>query len=173
MFPPSHQNTLTFCALVCAAFLIAVSARADSIPAHCVYVHDGDTITVKTQAGYILHVRLAAIDAPELKQPLGDLAAGLLTALVAGQDVQLKTIKLDRYGRTIARVFVGTDDVGLHLLCDGHVWLYPQYLNQLAGPDRKPYLDCATNARDTHMGIFASDNPTAPWSWRKGHPLIK
>jgi endonuclease YncB( thermonuclease family) len=35
-------------------------------------IHDGDTLRVRSSKGEILKVRFACIDAPELKQPLGE-----------------------------------------------------------------------------------------------------
>lgn len=88
-----------------------------------VAVHDGDTITVlveKTQT----KIRLAGIDAPELKQDFGNVAKRTLSELVFGRNVRVVDKGKDRYGRTIGDVYEGEKRVNLILVEKGMAWVY-------------------------------------------------
>jgi endonuclease YncB( thermonuclease family) len=73
-------------------------------------VYDGDTVT--TVSGE--HIRLACIDAPEIKNNRhgkADLINAIpsrdwLSAEVLGENVKIQRITKDLYGRTIARIFL-------------------------------------------------------------------
>lgn len=61
-----------------------------------VTVKDGDTITVETSDRKIITVRIAAIDAPELKQAFGQQARGTLRTLIIDKTIQVQWNKRDR-----------------------------------------------------------------------------
>jgi micrococcal nuclease len=52
----------------------AVAAPPTTIAGTVVNVHEGDTVTVRTDDGHTLKVRLHGIDAPEAKQAFGTVA---------------------------------------------------------------------------------------------------
>src|SRR4028119_2380856 len=70
-------------------------------------VHDGDTLRVRSPKGEILKVRFACVDAPELKQPLGEESRNHLRAIIkkGNNKVKLQPITTDRYGRTVAQLW--------------------------------------------------------------------
>ncbi|MBE9193593.1 thermonuclease family protein [Gloeocapsopsis crepidinum LEGE 06123] len=74
-------------------------------------IHDGDTLTVQGNWGK-QKIRLCGIDAPELDQPLGYESRDFARSLVAsaGNNIILMPIEKDRYGRTVAEVFVALKD---------------------------------------------------------------
>lgn len=85
------------------------------VPARVLEVIDGDTIRVRARIwlGQELEtsVRLAGVDAPELKgrcpreRELAQTAKSYIVTQVAGQEVRLFDVHLDKYGgRVIARV---------------------------------------------------------------------
>lgn len=82
--------------------------------AQTITVVDGDTIYVGEE-----RVRIVGLDAPETYQArcdaerqLGYKATNFLRSLVAGGNVRLeRQAKPDRYGRTLAKVYVGGRDV--------------------------------------------------------------
>lgn len=124
-------------------------------------VHDGDSITVLTPGNVQLKVRLEGIDAPELGQPHGKNAKAALSALVSGKVATVKPTGKDRYGRTLARVFVDAADVNLALVRQGWAWHFLTYSRDVA-------LDHAEQeARKEKIGIWENQNPVAPWDWRK------
>jgi endonuclease YncB( thermonuclease family) len=72
-------------ALLFALVVEAVAAPPTTATGKVVSVHDGDTLTLRTDDGRTLKVRLQGIDAPELGQPFGkrsrdELAAGARAA---------------------------------------------------------------------------------------------
>ena len=84
------------CGFLLAAGLVMSPAWAD----RCIAI-DGDTLVCNRQK-----VRLANVDAPELKAAGGRNAKRRLQALVEGRDVVLKKYGQDRYGRLLAEAFV-------------------------------------------------------------------
>ena len=69
-----------------------------------------------TGANQEIRVRIAFIDAPEKRQAFGQRAKQAMSGLVFGKEVELRPHTIDRYGRLIARVFVGNQDAGIELL---------------------------------------------------------
>lgn len=88
-------------------------------------VHDGDTLTVDVDCGLSTHriitVRVAHIDAPELRTPAGVAARDRLITLTAGPLV-ITTIKdrTEKYGRMLAVIVNAAGvDCGARLIADG------------------------------------------------------
>lgn len=63
-------------------FLLVSNASSESLIGKVIAVHDGDTITLQNESGY-KKIRLAGIDAPELKQPYGAESRAALRAVEA------------------------------------------------------------------------------------------
>jgi micrococcal nuclease len=95
----------------------------------CLPVIDGDTIHVLTMEKLLLRVRLAFIDAPERRQAFGTRAKQAMSGLVFGHDVTLHPHAIDRYGRTVAIVYVDGKDADLELNA-GLAWRFYRYLIQ-------------------------------------------
>ena len=64
-------------------------------------VSDGDTITVLDDAKVQHKIQLAAIDAPESRQPFGERSRQKLSALVFQIQVEARCQKNDPYGREV------------------------------------------------------------------------
>jgi micrococcal nuclease len=125
-----------------------------------VSVTDGDTIKV-LQNGTQVKIRLAAIDCPEKGQPYGQTARKFTADLVAGKIVRIWPADTDRYGRTVAFVFVGSTDLNKELLKAGLAWHYKQY-------SRDPELaKLEFEARSKKVGLWKEPGAIAPWEWRK------
>lgn len=83
-------------------------------------VHDGDTFTAEIDLGFHVHfvtsVRLLGCNAIELGQPGGREAGDHLQALLVGQTIYLRTVKVDKYGgRYDAQVTVVIAGVSMDL----------------------------------------------------------
>ena len=107
-------------------FLLA--ALASAVITSC---YDGDTCT--TNVGE--KIRLACIDTPELRgkraNPVPAKAArDYLRSVVVGQNVGIRRITTDRYGRTVAELLVDGSNVQQQLLASGHAKIYWKYANQ-------------------------------------------
>ena len=96
-----------------------------------VSVGDGDTMRVR-EGGRLLTIRLACIDAPEMGQrPYGAIAREALQRLTpVGSEVVLQIQTTDRYGRSVAEVFRGAENVNLALVRQGAAFAFPKYLDQ-------------------------------------------
>src|SRR5262245_54294118 len=101
--PPLHLPAI---ALAAGLLFAALSVGAAELRGEVIGVSDGDTITVIDQARKPRKVRLAGIDAPEMRQPYGQHAKRNLAALVFGKPVVVLWHKVDRYGRVVGHVHV-------------------------------------------------------------------
>ncbi len=150
----------TIAALLWITILILVNLPS---PAHawsgkCVSVTDGDTIKVMRQ-GKAERIRLYGIDCPEKKQPFGTKAKQFASDLVYKKIVEIKPIERDRYGRTIAWVYVGGKCLNKELLKAGLAWHYKQYSKD------RDLAELETEARQKKIGLWS--DPIPPWKFRK------
>ena len=159
-------------------FLLALFSLPAFADVTCVVVGvaDGDTVTVLDADKSQHKVRVAGIDAPEKAQPFGQRAKQRMSTLVFGKEVRLEGDKRDRYGRTVAKVWVSppdcqrcpkTLDAGLAVLTSGLAWHYKKYQNEQSPEDRERYAFSEDEARSKHAGLWAEANPAPPWEWRK------
>ena len=93
--------------------------------------YNGDTCTTTTGE----RVRLACIDTPELRgksaEPMPARAArDHLRGLVVGKKVRIRRITEDRYGRTVAELFLETTNVQQEMVVSGHAEIYWRYSDQ-------------------------------------------
>jgi micrococcal nuclease len=125
-----------------------------------VSVRDGDTLRAIDQGKTERKVRLVGIDAPEIGQAFGTKARDGLTAIVKGKSVEVHADSEDRYGRTLARLVVGGQDVNLAMVAEGLAWHFTRYSDDavLAAAERE--------ARAARRGLWADPEPVAPWDWR-------
>lgn len=126
---------------------------------------DGDTIRVTTAKGQKVTIRMACIDAPETAQGESGAQATLVLKqlLVAGQ-VEIRPQTVDRYGRTVAEVYVGGRNVNLEMVRLGMASAYRQYLN---GCDENAYLGAEAQAERGRQGVWRWGNEVKPWDFRK------
>jgi endonuclease YncB( thermonuclease family) len=86
--------------------------------------YHGDTVILLTGDKKQIKLRLDSIDAPEKKQPFGNVAKRTLSDLVFNKNVVAETNKKDRYGRSVASVWVDNKLVNLEMVSSGHAWVY-------------------------------------------------
>jgi endonuclease YncB( thermonuclease family) len=126
-------------------------------------VVDGDTIEI-----HGVRIRLQGIDAPESRQVCQDSNAapyrcGQVSALslsnwIGRQTVDCRSEGVDRYGRQIAKCFVGGQDMQAWMVENGLAMAFRRYsLDYVAQEDA---------ARDAHRGLWAGSFD-APWDWRR------
>jgi endonuclease YncB( thermonuclease family) len=143
-------------------------ARVDIVFGQVVSVADGDTLTMVTDEGQRIKVRLLAIDAPELKQPFGPPAREALVKLVQDKSVKVVITKLDRYDRSLGKVLLNGQDVNLILVTNGMAWHYRQYEGDQSQEDRLAYARAELEARQANRGLWSQAKPLAPWFFRRG-----
>lgn len=133
-----------------------------------VRIPDGDTVYLE-QRGVRYKIRLAQIDAPENShgkkpgQPFGAAAQQSLEQLV-GKDPVRATCRRekDAYGRNLCTLWRGELDLNREQVKRGMAWVYRAYAY------RFPYYLSEWEARQQRLGLWAQDNPQAPWDWRHG-----
>lgn len=141
--------------------LSAQLSPAEVFFARVVGVQDGDSITVLTQAKQRIQVRLDGIDAPEMGQDFGRRAKEALSKLIFSRTIMLKPTSQDRYGRTIAVVYLGEQNINLEMIRLGLAWHYTQYNDD-------PLFQVAERfARERRIGLWSHNNPIPPWEWRR------
>lgn len=132
--------------------------------AKVVGVKDGDTIEVLYENNPIV-IRLAHIDCPEIKnhQPFGMAAKKFTANICFGQTVTVDNEgKFDRYKRLLAVIFNNQHkNVNKALVEAGLAWHFVKYSTD------KSYDSLEAKARQNKIGLWADDNPTPPWLWRK------
>ena len=127
-----------------------------------VSVVDGDTVWVKTISDQKKQkVRLAHIDAPEKSQAYGKTAKKKLKQLIHKKYVRISVLDTDRYGRSIADIFIDDRHVNKWMVRDGWAWVYRKYTND------ERYYQAEKLARQEKRGLWHANNPVAPWVYRK------
>ena len=144
------------------AILVALCLLAGGAQAG-VEIVDGDTLVVDGT-----RYRLNGIDAPEAGQTCktakgrdwfcGRRATDRLFALSKGRKVRCHRISEDGYGRTIARCFVGQQDLGQAMVLAGLAWAFTKFSDEYAGAEQA--------ARAAGRGIWQGD-ATPAWEERE------
>lgn len=154
-------------------------------------VEDGDTLTLRGAGGGDLRIRLADLDAPEAAhahnpyardgerhgrhdcpaapaaapaQPGGAAATSALLALAPiGTAARAECYETDAYGRLVCHVFVGSRNVNLELLSEGHAMTAPK-ARWIRDPASRTAM---RDARAARRGIWQAEKPQSPSRWRK------
>lgn len=131
-------------------------------------VYDGDTLHVIDGDGAKHKIRMAYIDAPEMKQAYGTRSRDNLRAAAEGRKVSIRVFDTDRYQREVAQVFVGKTDLNLMQVQDGAAWHYESYAKkQQDKADFADYADAQIQAERERKGLWKAKNPQAPWAYRR------
>jgi endonuclease YncB( thermonuclease family) len=153
--------------VVALLFSFSIICYADTITGRVVGIMDGDTIKVLVASNTEYKIRLAGIDAPEKKQAFGQASKKSLSDLLFEKEVKVDWGKRDRYGRTVGKVIVNGVDANLEQVKRGMAWFYKKYQNELSLQDRLDYLHDQEAAEKERIGLWADNNPIAPWDFRK------
>jgi endonuclease YncB( thermonuclease family) len=81
-----------------------------------VAIADGDTFTLLNSSNQQIKIRIGEIDTPERGQPYSNRAKQALSGLVFQKNVSVTIQDIDRYGRTVGRVYVDDLDVNAELV---------------------------------------------------------
>ena len=111
-----------------------LAALASVVIASC---FDGDTCRTTTGE----RIRLACFDTPELRGRSTNSMVAIdpaiaardhLRQLVVGREVSIQRLTTDRYGRTVATLFLDGRPVGAEMVRSGHAVVMPRYAHQCA-----------------------------------------
>ena len=128
-----NRRTGLSAAIVAGIVALAAPSTAEMLPgpfqARVVRVIDGDSLIVQVGLWFgqsvIEHIRIAGIDAPEMKGrcpseiEAARAARQYLAGLLGGGTVELRDVRREKYGRALASVTAGGVDVGEALLREG------------------------------------------------------
>ncbi|HWX01575.1 thermonuclease family protein [Collimonas sp.] len=150
-----HMKTLRATALLFALLCAPPAAHAHKV----LYIADGDSLTL--QAGRKrIKLRLAGIDAPEIKQAFGQKSRQSLYQLCWGKDARYDAKAIDHFGRTVATLRCDGIDAGRAQVERGMAWAAAR-----AGSHLKMLETAARNAK---AGLWSDPHPVAPWRFRHG-----
>lgn len=134
-------------------------------------IYDGDTLRV-ARNGRELKIRFCGTDSPEIEQPGGIEARDHLRSLVAQSDgaIGVVPIEKDRYGRTVADLFVMLDDgseihLNSQMVADGMAYHYEKYSSSCPQPD--VLVRAEEMAKEQSAGVWANPNAEKPWDYRQ------
>jgi endonuclease YncB( thermonuclease family) len=158
-----ERKSMKWTIVVLFALYAALAYGAETIQGKVVAITDGDTATILMD-NIQYKIRLAEIDTPEKGQPYGARSKEALSALIFGKEVTAKVQERDRYGRYVARLYVGDIDVNRVMVGQGAAWVYRQYLTD------KSLLQVEQDAKGAKRGLWGlpeAEN-VPPWEWRNG-----
>jgi len=130
-----------------------------------VSVGDGDSLSARCGAEPVQRVRIAAIDAPELRQAYGAMALAHLARLCLRQRARVTAQGHDKYGRLLAQVSCRGRDAADEQVVAGLAWVHPSQARMHPALTR-----AAVRARQAKVGLWAQKRPLAPWAYRQRHP---
>ena len=127
-----------------------------------VTVTDGDTVRGKYD-NELIKIRLAEIDAPELKQAFGIESKNCLKKLIKQSDgkVFFKFKEKDRYKRHVGWLYSENIDINLEMIKRGCAWVYDRYA------ERKVLFKLQNLAKKNKLGLWKNANAIKPSDWRR------
>ena len=110
------------------SFNFSLAQKEKTIIKNC---YDGDTCTTIDNE----KIRLACIDAPEIKGKRADpekakYVRDYLNNLIKGQEIKIRRITFDKYGRTVAELYKNKKNIQKHLVDLGLAKVYKKYAYQ-------------------------------------------
>ena len=126
-----------------------------------VRIADGDTFTLLVEGDEQVRVRLHGIDAPERSQPYSRVATDFLGEQLKGDNLVVRVMDTDQYGRVVGMVIVDGRNVNEELIRAGYAWHFKRY-------DNNPVWERLENeAREAGRGLWQEKDPTPPWVYRR------
>jgi micrococcal nuclease len=148
--------------LVLMLFLVP-QADLKTVNGEVVQVQNGDTFTLKTDRDKLYKVRLADIDAPEMRQPFGRAAQRLVMDLAMEKIVRVNYIYKDKYKRLIGEVFLPDGKLlNEEMLKSGLAWHY-----RVKHPHSSFLEKLEYKAWKKHVGLWVQETPVPPWEFRR------
>ena len=127
-------------------------------------ITDGDSLK-GIYKNELIKIRLAEIDAPELKQSFGLDSKNCLIDLIqeSSNKVFFKFKERDRYDRHVGWIYSKNLDINLEMVKKGCAWAYDRYVK------RKVLFKHQDNARENNVGLWENSEAIAPWKWRRAN----
>ena len=108
-----------------------------------------------------IRIRLYGIDCPESGQGFGKKAKQFTSGMVFRKIVRIEPVDRDRYGRTVAWVYVDGQNLCEELVRAGLAWHYKKYSSD------QSLADLEILARHKRVGLWSDPHAVPPWEYRK------
>lgn len=156
------KNILGVTLGICGLFLIAITITGGEPAEYTVTsIHDGDTIYVRIK-GKDEKIRLAEIDAPELKQSYGNKSTDVLFRKIYYKQVRLEfSTHKDVHDRPLAKIYIKERYINGEMVKEGYAWDYHQYSHN------KELAKLQEEAKSKKLGLWKDPKPIPPWEFRK------
>ena len=143
--------------------LLTNLTNAENLTGRVIAIADGDTVTI-IKDNQTTKIRLAEIDTPEKNQPYGKKAKKALSNFIFNKEVEVEIVTIDRYGRTVGKIFLNNQNINKEMVKAGHAWVYVKYAKD------KTFFALENEARENQLGLWAlpKEQRIAPWQWRRG-----
>ena len=158
-----HHVPSLFVAPLALLFLFLLTSPAPAFQAKVVGITDGDSIKVLRNDQQV-KIRLYGIDCPEKGQPFGKAAKKFTSSLAAGKTIKVDPVTKDRYGRTVAMVYVNDQSLNESIIRAGYAWVYKQYCRE---PFCYDWFRHEATARERKKGLWREPGAIPPWEWRR------
>ncbi|WP_165078066.1 MULTISPECIES: thermonuclease family protein [unclassified Desulfovibrio] len=154
--------------LCIAALVMALTVQAAEIlSGKVVHIADGDTVTILTGGNRQVKIRLYGIDCPEKRQAYGNRARQAIAEMIAGKEVRVRSMGVDRYGRVLGLITgPGGEDVNRAMIRQGMAWVYTHYCK---APECKRWRIDEVEAQAAKLGLWADPHAMPPWDWRRAN----
>lgn len=149
------------------------TAELDKTEYRLANLADGDSFELEDTKKRKVKVRLYGVDAPEGKQPFGNVSRNNLRKLLEGKKLLIRTMYKDDYKRSVAIVYYSQngkpDELSINQLQvqAGMAWVYDHFCTSSVCNTWKLEEAMAQKAR---LGLWRDDGPIPPWQWRRSNP---
>lgn len=124
-------------------------------------VQDGNTLSIASVGG-TLRVRLAEIDAPDLRQPHGVAARQALSELCLDRPAMVEFAAAPAGGRVTGWVKCDGTEAGSSQVERGMAWVRKHSVQSTS-----PLYFLEDQAQRQKLGLWADPMPVPPWQWRR------
>lgn len=136
----------------------------------CAYVQDGDSLKfIPDGKAEEVRVRLYGIDAPEKGQEFSNQSREQLRKLTLKKNIRVEVQDTDRYGRYIAKVYVGCTYVNQEMLRAGLAWYYGHHADSIKDADLQK---AQKSARKTSKGLWGNPDAVNPRQFREKNGTV-
>ena len=140
------------------------------LPGRVLWVIDGDSLMLDVRGSHY-RIELADIDAPELNQPWGRVAADRLKHALTGSFVVVHWSGRSDEGPINGSLIFKRRDIGLELLGEGLAWCTLAAPSDATRYQNHAYRDAEAAARKARRGLWSDAHPVPPWEWRRRGPV--
>ena len=144
--------------------LLCLAGQLCAESAFLTHILDGDSFRVRL-GQHIVTIRLYGVDCPEYGQDGWSEAKRYSKKMLGTKRLTLQPMDIDRYGRTVALVYVGGRLLNSELIRQGWAWHYQKYCR--VQPLCREFKQLEQKARSKKIGIWQKKSPTPPWVWKR------